>query len=101
MPGCRCRTAEISSRNGKWGSTMATTERFIVYFNAAGQPVHRSLEEMTAGEVIQALNWHIEEAERLDREAEPARKMFQEFEAGTRDPHTVPPKTLIANDEAL
>ena len=33
-------------------------ERFTIRINKAGQPVQRTLPEMTAGEVIRAFNWH-------------------------------------------
>jgi hypothetical protein len=46
-------------------------ERFTFYLNAAGKPVQCTLREMTAGEVSQAMDWSMAEAERLVAEAEP------------------------------
>jgi hypothetical protein len=61
-------------------------ERFTIYLNAAGEPVQRTLSEMTADEVMQAINWHDEEADRLEREAGPLLGLAVAVEAGTLDP---------------
>jgi hypothetical protein len=57
-------------------------ERFTLYLNADGHPVQRTLREMTAEEVLLALNWSGAEAEQLDREAEPARLIAEALEDG-------------------
>ena len=45
----------------------AFNERFTVYLDAEGKPVERTLREMTAGEVLKALEWLGEEIARLER----------------------------------
>jgi hypothetical protein len=40
-------------------------EKFVLYLNSDGQPVDRTLREMTAGEVLQAIEWHEDEADTL------------------------------------
>ena len=42
----------------------AFNERFTVYLNAEGKPVERTVREMTAGEVLKALEWLGEEIAR-------------------------------------
>jgi hypothetical protein len=44
----------------------------IVRLDAAGEPVRRTLAEMTADKVVSAINWHNNEANRLDRESGPS-----------------------------
>lgn len=46
----------------------AFDERFTIYLNAAGKPVQRTLHEMTADEVLMALEWHDRERTRLQEE---------------------------------
>ena len=58
-------------------------EKFTLYPNGAGEPVERTLSEMTSGEVIRALKWSFEEDTRLEREAAP----FLSW------PETMPPDT--------
>ncbi len=57
-------------------------EKFTLYLNGAGKPVERALSEMTSGEVLRALEWHSEEADRLEREAEPFCRIAESVEAG-------------------
>jgi hypothetical protein len=57
-------------------------ERFTVYLNSDGNPVQRTLREMTADEVLLALEWSGAEAERLNREAELARSIAEALEDG-------------------
>jgi hypothetical protein len=57
-------------------------EKFTLYLNTDGQPVQRTLREMTAGEVMQALQWHDDEVARLQREAEPACAIGRAAEEG-------------------
>ena len=52
---------------------VAFNERFTIYLNAEGKPVQRTLREMTGDEVLLAVEWSHDEADRLDAEAEPAR----------------------------
>lgn len=54
--------------------TAALNERFTLY-NADGKPVERMLHEMTADEVMAAVEWSVAETKRLDRAAEPAREL--------------------------
>jgi hypothetical protein len=63
----------------------AFNERFTIYLNAAGEPVERTLREMTAGEVLAAIRWHDAEADRLRREAEPYNAIAIAFETGRTD----------------
>lgn len=51
----------------------AFNEPFTIYLNSEGKPVERSLREMTASEVLAAMEWQDVEAKRLEREAEPAK----------------------------
>lgn len=53
----------------------AFNEKFTLYLNTEGKPVQRTLREMTADEVLRALEWQGSEADRLNREAEPARQI--------------------------
>ncbi len=43
-------------------------ERFTIYLNTAGKPVQRTLREMTAGEVLLAMEWAEGEADKLERD---------------------------------
>lgn len=63
-------------------TTARFSEPFTLYVNAAGSPVQRTLREMTAGEVLAAIEWHADEAERLEREAAPFAKLGEIIEAG-------------------
>ena len=45
---------------------IAFNEPFTIYLDADGKPVQRTLREMTAGEVMQAMQWHAAEADRLE-----------------------------------
>src|SRR5690242_3338515 len=71
-------------------------ERYTLYLNTAGQPVQRTLAEMTCGEVLQAIDWHTQEAAQAERETEPFVAMVAAFEAGTRDPTYESPAVLNA-----
>jgi hypothetical protein len=42
---------------------------FTLWVGQDGQPVEKRLSQMTGGEVLQALRWHIDEGKALDREA--------------------------------
>jgi len=48
-------------------------ERFTIGISPDGAEVQRPLAEVTAVEVLAAMAWHTTEAERLEREAAPAR----------------------------
>ena len=61
----------------------AFNERFTLYRNVNGEPVQRCLREMTAAEVMQAIAWHSDEADRLTRAAAPADALLAGLEAGT------------------
>jgi hypothetical protein len=54
--------------------TAALNERFTLY-SADGKPVERMLHEMTADEVMAAVEWSVAETKRLNRAAEPAREL--------------------------
>jgi hypothetical protein len=60
----------------------ALNERFPVYLNADGRPVERTLREMTADEVIAAVEWSAGVAERLACEAMPAEELIVAVQAG-------------------
>ena len=49
----------------------ALNERFTVYLNAEGKPLQHTLREMTADEVLRALKWQRDEADRLEAAAKP------------------------------
>jgi hypothetical protein len=61
-------------------SPEAFNERFTLYLNAAGKPVQRALREMTPAEVMLALEWAEAETQRLNAEADPARKIGEAVE---------------------
>ena len=46
------------------------SETFTIYRNAEGQPVERAVGNMTAGEVLTALEWSGTECDRLVAEVE-------------------------------
>jgi hypothetical protein len=71
-------------------------ERYTLYLDTAGQPVQRTLAEMTCEEVLQAIGWHTEAAAQAEREIKPFEAMVGAFEAGTRDPNYEPPAVLKA-----
>jgi hypothetical protein len=75
-------------------------EKYTLYVNTAGQPVERTLREMTAAEVLQAVNWHFAEANRLEREAAPYKQMAIDAENGWLDPDT-PDDVVHAGARAL
>jgi hypothetical protein len=63
----------------------ALDERFTIYCNAKGKPVQRTLREMTADEVMEAIEWNGREADRLEKLAAPylhRRSPAEAFEAG-------------------
>lgn len=63
----------------------AFNEPYTIYLNADGNPVQRSLHEMTSGEVLQALKWSQAEADRLDIAAELARRIAKAVKQGRTD----------------
>jgi hypothetical protein len=60
----------------------ALNERFTLYLNTEGKPVQRTLREMTAAEVLMALEWSRGETDQLSAEAEPARVLAVAIEEG-------------------
>jgi hypothetical protein len=50
-------------------------ERYTIHRNAAGEPVQRTLGEMTAGEVLAAWQWLKAETDRLEYEAKQHREI--------------------------
>lgn len=64
----------------------AFNERFTLYLNNEGKPVQRTLREMTAGEVLLAMQWLTEEINRLEPLVHPIREMMEEYEATGRAP---------------
>jgi HAMP domain-containing protein len=69
-------------------------ECFTIYLNADGNPVQRTLREMTAGEVLAAIAWHTAESDRLEHETQRFRDIAKALEAGDAD--AVPPDTKEA-----
>ena len=63
-------------------------EAFTLYLNTEGQPVERPLRDMTAGEVLVAMDWYQDEVERAERAVQPFVEMTAAMEAGTVDPNT-------------
>jgi hypothetical protein len=63
----------------------ALNERFTLYLNADGNPVQRTLREMTPDEVLLALEWSGAQAELLNQEAESARLIAEALEDGRID----------------
>ena len=57
-------------------------EQFTLYLNTGGEPVQRTLREMTGAEVLVAFAWSRAEAERLEREVESARALAIAVEEG-------------------
>ena len=55
-------------------------EQFTLYLNTEGKPVKRTLREMTAAEVLLAMDWQRDEANRLNAEAAHARVTLHYFE---------------------
>ena len=49
-------------------------EQFTLYLNTKGEPVQRTLREMTADEVLAAERWQLAEADRLERDAGRSRR---------------------------
>jgi hypothetical protein len=64
----------------------ACSERFTIYLDAEDKPVQRTLGEMTSGEVMQAIRWHIDECSRLEIEGAPAAVAIAAAIEGWRDP---------------
>jgi hypothetical protein len=63
----------------------AFSEKFTVRIDADGKPVQRALREMTAGEVIAAVERSAEEVDRLAREALPAEEIAVALEEGRHE----------------
>jgi hypothetical protein len=63
-------------------------ERFTLYVGAGGQPTELTLREMTAAQVMQAMNWHWAESDRLDRENRRFDEMAVAAVAGTLERET-------------
>jgi hypothetical protein len=74
-------------------------EQFTLYLNTDGEPVQRTLREMTADEVLAAERWQLAEADRLDRETEPLSKMAEMIEAGVSPPGLTPEGAAAATAE--
>jgi hypothetical protein len=64
-------------------------ERFTLYLNGEGKPVQRTLREMAPTEVLLAMEWLNNEANRLDLEAAPARASSEAYEESGRIPDGV------------
>lgn len=66
-------------------------ERFTLYLDTDGQPVQRSLREMTADEVLTAIDWQTAEANRLERVTCDARgeSLLESFKAAGQVPDGV------------
>lgn len=63
---------------------------FTIYLNVAGDPVQRTLGEMTADEVLLALEWHSTEADRLIKDAAPISAMMEKMaRSGASPPELV------------
>jgi hypothetical protein len=63
----------------------AFNQRFTLYLNSEGKPVERSLREMTAGEVWEAIRFQIGESNRLEAEAMPWQPAEGESEEAYRE----------------
>jgi hypothetical protein len=63
----------------------AFNELYTIYLNVDGNPVQRSLHEMTSGELVQVLKWSQAEADRLDFAAESATRIAKAVEQGRTD----------------
>jgi hypothetical protein len=74
-------------------------EKFTLYLNTKGEPVQRSLREMTADEVLAAERWQLAEADRLGRETEPFSRMAEMIEAGVSPPGLTPEGARAAMTE--
>src|ERR1700751_1159081 len=77
---------------------IAFNERFTLYLNAEGKPVQRTLREMTAGEVLQAMEWQRAEAGRLKAETAPFGAWANAVEEGRLD--DIPPDVSTEELEA-
>jgi hypothetical protein len=62
----------------------AFNERFVLWLNSEGKPVERTLGEMTGAEVIAALDWISELAEKFRQSAERAQREADELRAYAR-----------------
>lgn len=63
-------------------------ERFTLYLNSDGEPVQRTLREMTADEVCRAYQWHHDDCDRLQPAGDAAAAIWNDEEqraALTRD----------------
>jgi hypothetical protein len=76
-------------------------ERFTVSIGPDGAAVQRSLGKMTAAEVLAAIAWHTSEAERLAREAAPARPVAEALIETGAVPDGVTPEMLRHYSELL
>jgi hypothetical protein len=56
-------------------------DRFTVSLSTAGEPVQRTLRQMTHRQLMAAIDWNFSEADRLDRAAAPLRKLSEAIEA--------------------
>jgi hypothetical protein len=65
------------SHNQPMARPASIRERFTIGLSPDGAEVQRPLAEMTAAEVLGAIAWHTAEAERLEREAAPARPVAE------------------------
>jgi glutamine synthetase type III len=69
-------------------------ERFTVYLNTESKPVERTLREMSADEVLSAINWHVAESRRLDRETHRFTEMAKIIEDGGALPAEITSENL-------
>jgi hypothetical protein len=88
-----CRGPTVIRRKGHWrilstrvivvamSDPPAIGERFTVGLDPDGRPVQQRLFEMTAAEVLAAVEWQTAEANWLTREAEPAAAIIKAAEA--------------------
>ena len=66
------------AKRRKLASAAAQIEpRFTISLDADASPVQRPLGQMTASEVLTALEWHAANVARLEAEAEPARRLAE------------------------
>jgi hypothetical protein len=73
-------------------------EKFTVFLDSEGCSVERALHEMTAVQVLASIEWHTDEALRLQEESAPYVEIANVAEAGMLDPSIRRGARQTAND---
>jgi hypothetical protein len=76
-------------------------ELFTLYLNADGRPVQRALRDMTAGEVMTAINWQMDHAEALRSQAEAGNERCAALTASSPESVTADDMAFMDRQEAL